>query len=45
VILARVAGVPAEEWLLPFLSAGAALAGIRATFGSYRRGQNERSRQ
>jgi hypothetical protein len=35
VMLAHVAGIPAEEWLTPFiLSAGAVLVGLRARFGS-----------
>jgi hypothetical protein len=35
VILAHIAGIPVEEWLMPFIiSAGAALVGIRAVFGS-----------
>ena len=32
--LAHIAGVPVEEWLMPFVtSAGAALVGMRALFG------------
>ena len=32
-MLAHIAGVPVEEWLMPcILSAGAALVGIRAMF-------------
>ena len=34
-MLGHVAGIPAEEWLMPFImSAGAALVGVRAMFGS-----------
>jgi len=34
-MLAHVAGIPVEEWLMPFIvSAGAALVGIRALFSS-----------
>jgi hypothetical protein len=35
VTLAHVAGVPVEEWLMPFvISAGAAFVGMRAMFSS-----------
>ena len=32
-VIAHIAGIPVEEWLLPWISAGAALAGLRASFG------------
>ena len=36
-MLAHLAGIPVEEWLLPFvISAGAALVGIRAKFKNTR---------
>jgi hypothetical protein len=35
VTLAHIAGIPVEELLMPFvISAGAALVGLRAMFGS-----------
>ena len=35
VTLAHIAGVPVEEWVMPFIfSAGAAFVGIRAVFSS-----------
>lgn len=36
-MLAHIAGVPFEEWLMPFLfSAGAAFVGLRTWFGAAR---------
>jgi hypothetical protein len=38
VILAHVAGIPVEEWLMPFvLSASAALVGLRAMLDKKKR--------
>ena len=35
--LAHVAGIPVEEWMMPFIiSAGAALVGMRAMFSSFK---------
>jgi hypothetical protein len=34
IVLGHIAGIPVEEWLLPWLSAGAAIVGLRASFGS-----------
>jgi hypothetical protein len=37
VTLAHVAGIPVEEWMMPFIiSAGAALVGMRAMFSSFK---------
>ena len=37
-MLAHIAGIPVEEWFMPFsISAGAALVGMRAMFGSSQR--------
>lgn len=42
VMVAHVAGIPVEEWLMPFVvSAGAVLVGMRARFGR-RRDKNTR---
>jgi hypothetical protein len=42
-MLAHVAGVPFEEWLMPFLfSAGAAFVGIRTWFGASRSSRTQR---
>jgi hypothetical protein len=36
-MLAHIAGMPVEEWLMPFIfSAGAAFVGLRARFGASR---------
>jgi hypothetical protein len=38
VTLAHVAGIPVEEWLMPFIfSAGAAIVGLRAMLDKNRR--------
>jgi hypothetical protein len=37
VTLAHVAGLPVEEWMMPFIiSVGAALVGMRAMFSSFK---------
>jgi hypothetical protein len=37
-MLAHIAGIPVEEWLMPFIfSAGAAFVGLRAKFAAPRR--------
>jgi hypothetical protein len=33
IVVGHIAGIPVEEWLLPWLAAGGALAGLRASFG------------
>jgi len=50
VMLAHIAGMPVEEWLMPFIfSAGAVFVGLRARFATSRRstaprdGHRERS--
>jgi hypothetical protein len=37
VTLAHVAGIPVEEWMMPFIiSAGVSLVGMRAMFSSFK---------
>ncbi len=46
VTLAHIAGFPVEEWFLPFItSAGVALVGMRARFGSSQSSITHRNRR